>query len=150
MPRAATLVLDASAAAELVLDDAGAYPVGIALRDALNAGMRVVGPTALLSEVQAAVTKRVRRHALDVEGGRLACEFWRSLIERMPIEIGEEYDHHQAAYAMSAALGHAYYDCLYLSLAKLQGAELLTCDPVLARKATERGITCIMPVLSVV
>lgn len=150
MPRAEVMVVDASAAAELVLDDAGSYPVGVALKDAMQAGMRIVGPTALLSEVQAAITRRVRRHLLDVEGGRLACEFWRNLIDRTPIEIGAEHDHHQAAYIMSAALGHSYYDCLYLSLAKNTGGELLTCDPVLARKANDGGIACILPVLTLV
>ena len=150
MSRAEFMVLDASAAAELVLNDPGARPVADALRDAVSCGMRIVGPSALLSEVQSVVSRRVRRNALDAEGGRLCSDFWRSLITRIPLEIGAENDHHAASFAMSLAYGHSYYECLYLSLARMRGAELLTCDPALARKASAGGIAYFLPNMALV
>ncbi len=142
------LVLDASAAAEWVLNDPGAAPVGDAVRHALRIGMYVVGPTALHAEVRALIARRVQSQALDAEGGRLCAAFWQSLVERVPVDVHERNDNHTAALAMSMATGHCYFACLYLALARKLGAELLTCDPTLARKAREQGIVYRMPVLA--
>lgn len=142
------LILDASAAVAWVLNDAGSGPVGDAVRHALRLGMHIIGPSALRGEVQAVIARRVQRGGLDAEGARLCSAFWHSLIERMPIDIGERHDHHPSALAMSVASGHCYYACLYLALARRLGGELLTCDPALARKARDQGIVYRLPVLA--
>ena len=150
MRQSSCVVLDASAAAELIFNDAGARPIFAALSEAIAAGRTIVGPSALLSEVQAVIAGRVRRETLDSEGGRLCSEFWRSLIDRMPIQIGVQHDHHHASFEMSLATGHSYYECLYLTLARALEGELLTCDPSLARKANDRGIAYRVPVMSLI
>lgn len=142
------LILDASAAAEWVLNDPGATPIGDAVRHALRLGMYVVGPSALHAEVQALIARRVQSQALDAEGGRLCSAFWQSLVERVPIDITERNDHHASALTMSIATGHCYFACLYLALARKLGGELLTCDPLLARKAREQGVVYRMPILA--
>ncbi len=142
------LILDASAAAEWVLNDPGATAVGDAIRHGLRIGMYIVGPTALQAEVQAVISRRVQSRALDAEGGRLCASFWQSLVERVPIDIHERNDHHAAALTMSMATGHCYFACLYLALARKLGGELLTCDAALARKAREQGVVYRMPILA--
>jgi predicted nucleic acid-binding protein len=118
------LIIDASVAFKWLIDEPGS-----------EAAVEWIGKTSLLapklviSDVGNALSKRVRRS--EIEGAR-AGEMLSNLISIL--DYVDEAPHMERALALSVALNHSVYDCVYLALAEALGEPLLTADQKFAAK----------------
>jgi len=115
-------VLDASAAAELILHSVRGADVAQHLR-----GQRLDVPCHFDVEVVGVIRRSVQRGLLNDREGLLAVEDLRSLrIKRWPTELLVE-----RAYDLRAT--HSVADAAYVALAEALDSTLVTCDGRLAR-----------------
>lgn len=128
------LVLDASAALAIALEEREAAAIGAQVRAAMTGDARILVPEHFWLEVVNVLVTRYRHSADDViERLRVLDEF---APETVPI------DRALLLLALERALGHglAVYDAAYLALAEAQDADLLTLDVALARAAGPRAL----------
>ena len=119
---AETYVLDASAAVEYLLES----PFGARVA-AVIAGARLIAPDTLDAEVMSALRNRVLQSAIDEARAVKALADLETLpVERIPyrplIALAWQYYHNVTA-----------YDALYVALAEVYGATLVTVDGHLSR-----------------
>lgn len=127
-----SVVLDASAAVQLVLNG----PRAAALRIALERADTVVAPQLYIAEVANAFWKYARAGQLDSDMASAALRDAIELVDRFV--AGEEI----AAEALHEAVrsGHPVYDLLYLVTARRMAATLVTCDRRLGNLCEASGV----------
>jgi predicted nucleic acid-binding protein len=120
------LVIDASVAAQWVLDEPGTERA-LALRD----GDALIAPSLIASEIGNALWKAVRRGAVTRADAVAAMNSILLPFEALiPIE-----DLRNRALALAIELGHPIYDCFYLALAERERVALVSADERLLAKA---------------
>jgi predicted nucleic acid-binding protein len=122
------IVIDASAAAELVLETEVGARVAIELR-----GHALHAPGNFDVETVGVIRRAVLRDLIDDREGLIAVDDLQSLrIKRWPVAplIGE-------AYALRAT--HSVADAIYVALAEMLQAPLITCDGRLSRSHGHRA-----------
>ncbi|HUI25453.1 MAG TPA: type II toxin-antitoxin system VapC family toxin [Candidatus Kryptonia bacterium] len=75
-------------------------------------------------EVASVVCKRIRRHEISASDGDRVV----TLLERVPVRRHPDRDLLRPAVALAQATGQSLYDCLYLALALIMEAQLVTAD----------------------
>ncbi|OYX74627.1 MAG: hypothetical protein B7Y95_06045 [Rhizobiales bacterium 32-66-11] len=95
-------------------------------------------PTLILTEVANALWKKMRRsEAVEVPAALQICEYLPGFFtEMVPVEPLLPH-----AVALSFALDHPIYDCVYLSLAYTKKCPLVTSDRRLIHKAEGQPLT---------
>ncbi len=132
----APLVVDASVAVQIILEEPASEVVRAYLADA-NRWHPLLAPSIIVSETVAAITKKVRRKEIDRTSARAAFLTWRELIDGGLFVLIPANDLLEAAFELSLSLHHPLHDCVYLALAKERGAAIATRDAVLAPKARQ-------------
>ena len=124
------IVVDASVAVKWIADEANA---GDAL--ALLARSDLIAPELLAVEVGSALRRKLQQGEIETaqltEGLKLV--FDRVDLRRHTAQMIEE------ALAISMAMAHPIYDCVYLALAKTVGAAFVTRDDELAKRMRRAG-----------
>jgi predicted nucleic acid-binding protein len=126
------VVLDASAAVEIVLQREGAEQLGDVLRQA----DWVIAPTLFISEVTNVFWKY--QNILDYPYA--SCEKSIEQAIALPDDYLNEIDLYREAFNMACKLNHPVYDMLYLILARRNSAVLLTMDKKLKGAALKSGV----------
>ena len=126
------VVLDASAAVEIVLQRDCAEQLGDIVRQA----DWVIAPTLFISEVTNVFWKY--QNMLDYPYA--SCEKSIEQAIALPDDYLNEIDLYREAFNMACKLNHPVYDMLYLILARRNSALLLTMDKKLKGAATKSEI----------
>jgi len=123
-------VVDASVAAKWYFpEEHSEAALGVLHRD-----NELYAPDFLLAEVDAVAAKRLRRREITAgEAARV-----RAALRKVPLRYESFRVLLDPAFELSAATGSSLYDCLYLALALLRKAPLLTADQRFYR-ALRRG-----------
>jgi predicted nucleic acid-binding protein len=114
------LVVDASVALRWYVEAQGSEEA-IALLEGEDV---MIAPDLVVAEVANAAWKLARRREISPEhGSRIAAAVSSAFARTVPASslIGR-------AYRMASALEHPVYDCLYLSLAESESAQMVTAD----------------------
>jgi predicted nucleic acid-binding protein len=127
-----TIVLDASAGIEVVLD----RPRAKALRERIEEATKVISSDLYKAETANAIWKYVRAGFIPRRDADRLLELAQGLVDDF-IDIAENNGE-----AMGEAIrtGHPAYDLLYMTLARRNGAVLLTLDGKLKKLAEKNGI----------
>lgn len=126
-----TLVIDASVAVKLIVEEAGTAQASALL----DGGDALIAPDWLKIEVASALWQKVRDSqllAIHAERGLRAIE---GVFEQMVPAI----DLADTAFLLSLRLRHPVYDCLYLALGLASEATVVTADRKFFRAAERSG-----------
>lgn len=126
------LVLDASAAIEMALNRQGAEKLSKILEDA----SLVISSDLYKAEAANVIWKYCRAGHLKLDRGLQLLDICRNLVDQY-IDIQDNFEE---ALCEAARLNHSVYDMLYLTLARRNGAALVTMDKRLRELALENGI----------
>jgi predicted nucleic acid-binding protein len=113
-------VVDASVVAKWFLDEECSEES----RCLLTPEHQLHAPDFLLTEMDHLLCKRVRRGDLRPEDADEA----RRLLDQLPITFHPTLVLRENAYRLAMATGQSVYDCLYVALAQVLGAPLVTAD----------------------
>ena len=131
------VVLDTSALLRLFIPD-GPLPASVeqAFRLAERGNARLLAPELLLAEAAQVLHKKWKSRQLSVEENDALLD----LIVELPIEFLSHgpFIKHAAEFARSKNL--TIYDSLFLSIADINDATLLTADKTLRKTATNLGL----------
>jgi predicted nucleic acid-binding protein len=121
---ARAVVVDASVAIKWILPEEGHEQAATLLRGYHAAGMNLLAPHLLISEVGNALWKHVQRGELTSRDAR------RSFAEFLLNCPSLVDSHHVSRSSLELAVAHdcAYYDCLYLALALDVQCDMVTAD----------------------
>ena len=114
------VVVDASVAAKWVFQEPGSAAAA-RLRDP---SYDLIAPDLMALEVANAIWKRVRSGRLPVDDGRRAVEE----LKAAPVRWRRDRPLVATAWKITARWNRSVYDCLYLALAALVHARLVTAD----------------------
>lgn len=126
-------VLDASAAAEIVLN----RPASDELSNALKQSEWVIAPQLYIAEVTNIFWKYQ-------EFGGLSKAHCGTFLEQgiaLPDDYIEHTELYREAFSLSCQLKHSAYDCLYLVVARRNDAKLLSMDNKLIKLAQQTAIS---------
>lgn len=129
------LVLDASTAVRIFLDDEGTSVLG---DGTVIPGAALVPPN-WVAEVIAALARAVRERRLT--GARAQAVL--GLLREARIEVVDDREPRSALLAMALATGLSAHDAAYLLLAVETGAPLATEDAALRAAAERVGVPCL-------
>lgn len=121
------MIIDASVVFKWIAEEEGSD------RALALIGQRLAAPLLMLSEVGNALRKKSVNEeidplvAFDEDLGRIA----------LLVDLVDERVAVPRALAMSRALAHPIYDCVYLALAEIEGATLVTADVKFVRKVAQ-------------
>lgn len=127
------LVIDASVAAALLLDDEREPRADKALEHMKTKG--AIAPLLWQLETRNALLAAERRGSLSQHEVQKRLE----ALNGLPIQTKEPSDL-QTAFDLARSHGVSLYDALYLELAKRENAELATLDKALGRAAVAEGV----------
>ena len=131
------VVIDASVAVPLlVYEEDFTDRAQLAVKRVSDEGGRLLAPELLQLEVGSALWKRVRREELTTTAARERLE----RLMAWPITFTASSTLSERSLALAIATGLTVYDSCYLSLALIEGAELLTFDQRLSSEAKKEGI----------
>lgn len=120
-----TLVLDASAAAKLAVEEPDS-----ALVRAMVGATPVVAPEFVLAEVANTLRRKVRQSVIGAAEAQAAQSGLAGLFTRLvPLRALQDQ-----AIALALRRGHPVHDCFYVALAMREAAPLLTADRRLAQR----------------
>lgn len=127
------ICVDASVAAQWILDDVRSTEALALARAVLARGEEVIAPTLLPYEVTNAVRQRIRRGAFDqAEAAQRLAAFL-----GYPISLRSVPQVHERALALADIFDlHASYDAHYVALAEILGCDLWTDDQRLLGSVT--------------
>ena len=133
------LVVDASVAAKIYFDEGDADVAAAALvsADAL------IAPDLIFIEMASVSAKRVRRGMSPAHSALLAVRDLPALFEETP----RAADLRVRAYELACEHGFSAYDGVYLALAEIRSATLLTADERLVQRARESGLAHLVRLL---
>jgi predicted nucleic acid-binding protein len=126
---ASSCVLDASAALRLITHDPAAERFALALGQAAL----VLAPELMLTEVANALWKLQRAGSLRDIDPQLLLADSRDLVD----QIEPDRELQVEALALACHFNHPVYDCLYLALARREGAIVLSADQRLLTLAAQ-------------
>jgi len=126
------VVLDASAACELLLH----RPKAAAVDERLRSAQQVLVPDLFVSEVANVLWKYIKAKELDLAMAQTCLDLGVKLADR----IIAASTLMQEALVTSAAAKHPIYDMLYIILARREGARLLSMDRKLLAIARDQGV----------
>lgn len=126
------VVLDASAAIEIVLDRARGPRFG----DLLEQADTVLAPDLLIPEVADTIWKYHQFEHLNLDICERALEFAIGLVDAL-IPSNELY---REAFLLARAARRPVYDMFYLALARREDAAFLTLDAVLRKEAERQSV----------
>lgn len=115
-----TVVVDASVAVKWFLPEREADRAAAMLRGRL----RLIAPDLLWIEVASVLWKVARRGAISADEARRMI----AGTAAFPVETAESLPLLPEALRIATRTDRTVYDCLYLALAALEGASLVTCD----------------------
>lgn len=119
------IVVDASLAMQWLVVETFTVHARGRLASWTAAGIQLLAPSLILSELTNALYKRVRKSELSVADADSALERF----ERISVDLVVESALTRRALALAAAFGlKAAYDAQYLALAEREGCELWTAD----------------------
>jgi predicted nucleic acid-binding protein len=133
------LVIDASLFVQIFIEEPRTQNVVRYLTDQHQTD-RFVAPSILASETAAAITKKLRRREISPHSAREAFADFQRAISDGSFELFPANDFLKPAFELSIRLHHPLHDCLYLAVANIHGARLVTVDERLADKAHAAGI----------
>ena len=126
------VVLDASAAVELVLQREHSVQIG----EKIIGADWVIAPNLYISEI----TNVFWKYQKLVDYPYDECEKNIDQSVALPDEFMAEIDLYREAFNLGCKLGHSVYDMMYLVLARRHSAILLTVDKKLVASATKSGV----------
>ena len=129
------IVLDCSAAVEI----ARKTSEGNSLRLLIEKDEPIISSELLFIEAASAFSKYVKSGSLDANAALRYLQATAVLVNRL-IPIHENY---VEAFHESLRLNHSVYDMLYLTLARRNGATLITLDDKLMKICEEQGVDCV-------
>jgi len=115
-----TLVVDASVAAKWFADEEHSERALGLLRNKI----RLAAPDQFLLEMDSLVCKWIRRKIITVKEGKEI----RKTLRMQTIEYRSSLDLLEIAFEIATQTGSSFYDCLYLALAFILDAKLVTAD----------------------
>ena len=114
------LIVDASVAAKWFVEE----EYGQAALEILDQSNQLHAPDFMLLEIDSIVCKWIRRDVLTAaEGSGL-----RDALRHYPIEYHPFNSYLDSAFAIAVQTGQSIYDCLYVALASLLEARMVTAD----------------------
>ena len=120
------LVVDANVCAKWFLNE----DHHVHARRLASSGERLLAPDLIHAEMGSIVWKMCRRNIITLtQGERILRQFGNAPIELTPATVLAP-----SALTIGLALGHSFYDCLYLALARRSRARLVTADERLHKK----------------
>ena len=125
------IVIDANVAAKWYLSEADS-PKATAL---LRASDQLIAPSLIKMEVCAAITRRARGKEITHGEAKDHCEEWFLDLRDGAVRLVLEDDILMRGIELSVKIGHALQDCLYLAVADLHQAQLITADEPFVKKA---------------
>lgn len=126
------IILDASAAIEVVLDG----PKAAEVARSLNEADEVIAPDLFVSEVTNTIWKYYQLKNLNITACDRALERGIGLVESL-VPCKELY---REAFLLARTAGGPAYDMFYLALARREDAAILTLDAALKKEAERQGI----------
>jgi predicted nucleic acid-binding protein len=138
-PAEGVLVIDASLFVQIFVEEPRTQNVVRYLADQHRTD-RFVGPSILVSETAAAITKKLRRREIGPQAAREAFANLQQALSSGSFELFPTNDFLSPAFEFSIKLHHPLHDCLYLAVAAIHRARLVTVDEKLADKARTVGI----------
>ena len=130
------LVLDASALIAWLLNDNPSMAVRVEAAIARRAEAPLIAPVLLRAEVANALATALRRGRITTAQAQQAAAF----ADGLPIEFDLQATAVGALLMAATSYGLTAYDALYLQLAVLRGAALLTADQALSQAAQHAGV----------
>ena len=113
-------IVDASVAAKWFVEE----EYGQAALEILDQSTRLHAPDFMLLEIDSIVCEWIRRHILTAaEGSGL-----RDALRHYPIAYHQFNSYLDSAFAIAVQTGQSIYDCLYIALASLLEARMVTAD----------------------
>lgn len=125
-----TLVIDASIAIKWFVAEPGTE-AALSLR-----AERLSAPDLLIPECANILWKKVARGELSGAEALLAAR----LLERVDVQLHPMRALLEPALRLAMTLNHPAYDCIYLALAEINDATLVTADRALYRKVNDVGL----------
>lgn len=125
------LVLDASVAVKWFVPEER-RPEAKAL---LAGGEEMMAPDLIVAEVGTGLARKARMGEVPAAGAARALSHWLAWVGEGVVHLVPTVELLEGAYELSLALDHQLPDCLYLALAKREGAPLVTADERLVKKA---------------
>lgn len=113
-------IVDASVAAKWFVDE----EYSDAALSVLNGRNRLHAPDFLFLEMDSIICKWIRRGVVTVEEGMEL----RDALRRYPIQNHPFVSYLNSAFAIANQMGQSIYDCLYVALAVLLDARMVTSD----------------------
>lgn len=113
-------IVDASVAAKWFIDE----EYSEAALSVLKEKNRLHAPDFLLLEMDSIICKWIRRGVVNVEEGTEL----RDALRRYPIQNHPFTSYLDSAFAIANQTGQSIYDCLYVALAALLNARMVTAD----------------------
>jgi predicted nucleic acid-binding protein len=118
------IVLDASVAAKVYIDEAGSDEA-IAL---VTGKARLAAPELIRMEVTAALCRRVRKEELAAAQAKLRCQHWLDRLHAGLFRLTPDEELLIDAIDLACQIKHPVQDCLYLAAARRLDASLITAD----------------------
>lgn len=126
-----SLVIDASVAIKLLIDEEGADLANFVYRT-----FDLIAPDLLLAECSNILWKKARRGELSADEAALGGQFLaNSTFDLRPMSSLVD-----AATRLAVGLDHPAYDCFYLALAAAESCPFVTADERLVRKVEAAGV----------
>lgn len=125
-----TIVIDASIAVKWVVEEEGTE-AALGLRK----GFRFLAPELLIAECANILWKKLQRGELLSDEAIVAAR----LLERSGIGLVSMRGLLERATELALSLSHPAYDCVYLAVARQNGARFVTADQRLLRTVSERA-----------
>ena len=133
------LVIDASLFVQLIVEEPQTASIARYLSEEHRTD-RFIAPSILASETAAAITRKLRRREIGPQSAREAFESLQQALADGSFELLPANDFLQPAFELSLKLHHSLHDCMYLAVARIQRALLVTVDQTLAGKAQAAGV----------
>lgn len=125
------LILDASVALKLVIDEPGSE----AAIDLIARADERIAPDWMLTEVASALSNKVRYEGIAIEEAATALQALPRFVERFV----DSRPLLERTMRLSIKLGHALYDCLYLAVALEERGRVVTADEKFHKAAAYAG-----------
>ena len=125
------MVVDANVAAKWYLPEADS-PKALAL---LGNPDQLLAPSLIKMEVCAAITRRVRLKEITADEAKEHCDEWFMDLREDAVQLVPEENILAQAIELSVKIHHPLQDCLYLAVATIHRAPLITADEPFFKKA---------------
>lgn len=129
-------VVDASVAAKWFLVESDSDKA----LSLLENGHQLLAPSIIRVEVFGAISRRFREGQLPEAEAREACAAWKAFLSSEYVRLISTAELLEQAVKLSFDCRHAVPDCLYLAAAARLGAQLVTSDDTLHKRAAKAKV----------